>query len=349
MHPLAWWAWALALAVATTRTEDPLVVALLLAAVVGVVLLRGDARAFRLYVVLGAAIVLFRVGFHVLVGLKPPGTVVLDLPRVALPDWAAGVQMLGPVTLEGLGVAAGAGLRLAVLVACFGAANCLADPRRALRSLPAALHQVGSAVVIAVSVAPQLVAAVTQVRHAQRLRGDAVRGVRLLPRLVVPVLADALDRSLALAASMDSRGYARTAGRPGRWTGVLLLGALVALGTGAYGLLDATAPAWLGGPMVAGGALAAAVAVLLAGRGVRRTRYRADRWGVPEWVVVAAGVGAAVVVAAVPVLPLLAAWPGLGGVVAAGSAALATVPGSAVPVRPRSPGPHGRPALAGAR
>ena len=34
LHPLAWWAWALALAVAATRVSDVRVVALLLAAVV---------------------------------------------------------------------------------------------------------------------------------------------------------------------------------------------------------------------------------------------------------------------------------------------------------------------------
>lgn len=318
MHPLAWWAWALALAAATTRTQDPLVVALLLAAVVAVVLLRGDGRALRLYLALGVGIVLFRVTFHVLVGIKPPGTVVLDLPRIALPEWAVNVHLLGPVTLEGLGIAVSAGLRLATIVTCFGAANCLADPRRALRSLPAALHQVGSAVVIAVSVAPQLVTAAMQVRRAQRLRGDAARGVRRLPRLVVPVITDALDRSLALAASMDSRGYARTAPGTDRRATVLLLVALVALGTGSYGLLDGTAPGWLGAPLVLVGGLTTTGAVVLAGKGVHRTRYRADRWGGPEWTAVASGVGVLLVVLVLPgAAPTGAAGSALVGLVAA--------------------------------
>jgi energy-coupling factor transport system permease protein len=300
VHPLAWWVWALGLAVATTRTTDPRVTALLLAAVVVVVVVRRDdspwARSFRIYLVLGGCIIGFRVAFHVLVGIKTPGTVVLDLPRVPLPEWMVGVQLLGPVTREGLVAAAVGGLALATLVVCFGAANALANPRRALRSLPAALHQIGSAVVIAVSVAPQLVTSLSEVRRAQRLRGDVRRGLRALPALTVPVLADALDRSLALAASMDSRGYARLDATAPRRPGGLLLLALVALALGTYGLLDGTSPAWLGVPVLLGGGLTAGVAVVLASRAVRRTRYRPDVWDAGARAVAACGIGGAVLV-----------------------------------------------------
>src|SRR5665648_853821 len=165
LHPLAWWAWALALAVAATRVSDVRVVALLLAAVVAVVILRRDesrwARSFPAYLVLGVCIVVVRIAFHVVVGIKSPGTVVLDLPRVRTPDWAVGIELFGPVTTTGLATAAAAGLRLAVLVVCFGLASALANPTRALRVLPTSLHHMGSAVVIAISVTPQLVAITT--------------------------------------------------------------------------------------------------------------------------------------------------------------------------------------------
>ena len=92
MHPLAWWGWALGLAVATTRTTNPVVIALVLAAVVVVVLRHRDdtpwGRALPGYLVLGAVIVAVRVGLHVLVGAPTPGTVVLDLPVIPAPDWA---------------------------------------------------------------------------------------------------------------------------------------------------------------------------------------------------------------------------------------------------------------------
>lgn len=295
MHPLAWWAWALGLVVATTRTTNPVVVGLLLAAATLVVVARREdapwGRAFRWYLLLGACIVVVRVLFYVVIGIKTPGLVLLDLPRVPLPDWAVAVELLGPVTLTGLLMAVYGGLRLAALVICFGAANALANPRRALRSLPAALHQLSTAVVIAMSVTPQLVTSAAQVRRAQRLRGTAPGGLRSLPAVALPVLTDALDRSVALAASMDCRGYARAVpGTSDRRVAALLLGALVAAVLGTYGLLDGTSPAWLGMPMLLAGAAAAVTGGALAGRRVRRTRYRPDRWDLRASLVAGCGV-----------------------------------------------------------
>lgn len=303
MHPLAWWVWALGLAVATTRTTNPLVIALVLTSVVLVVVARREdapwARAFRGFLVLGGCIVVLRVLFYVVVGIKTPGTVLVGIPRVALPSWAVGVELFGPITLTGLLVALYGGVRLATLVVCFGAANALANPKRALRSLPASLHQLGTAIVIAVSVTPQLATAAAGIRRAQRLRGHESRGVRGMLSTAVPVLTDALDRSLALASSMDSRGYARPlTGRTDRRVPALVVLALLAASLGTYGLLDGTSPRWLGVPVLAIGATAAVTASVLAGRLVRRTRYRPDHWGAAEAVVAGCGVLAAALLVA---------------------------------------------------
>ena len=79
--------------------------------------------------------------------------------------------------------------------------------------------------------------------------------------IAIPVLEDALDRSLKLASSMDARGYGRAAGatpRDRRLTGVLLLGGMVGLCVGAYGLLDGSGARWLGFPaLIAGSVLCA--------------------------------------------------------------------------------------------
>ena len=74
----------------------------------------------------------------------------------------------------------------------------------------------------------------------------------------MPVLEDALDRSLLLAAAMDSRGYGRQGTdtpRTRRLTGGLLVAGLLGLCAGAYGLLDGTAPSLLGLPSLAVGAV----------------------------------------------------------------------------------------------
>ena len=96
---------------------------------------------------------------------------------------------------------------------------------------------------------PHLADSFRRVRAAQTLRGGDGGKVRGLRRLLVPVLEDSLERSLALAAGMDTRGYGRTAGaaaRERRTTGGLMLLGLCATCVGVYGALDQTTPAWVG-------------------------------------------------------------------------------------------------------
>lgn len=302
VHPAAWWGWALGMAVAVSMTTNPLLLLLALAVVALVVAARRGsspwARAFRLYLWLGLAIIVIRIVLHVLVGLKFGEIVLFSLPEVTLPSWAAGIQLGGTVYLEGLLAAALQGLRLAVMIACIGAANALANPKRLLRAMPAALHEIGSAVVVSVSVAPQLAESVHRVRRARQLRGDTRRGIRSVPAIALPVLEDTLERSLMLAAAMDSRGYGRAGAAPRGQrllTGALTLGGLLASAVGIYGVLDATTPALLGTPTLLTGLGLSALGLWLGGRHVPRSTYRPDPWRGAEWLVITCGVAAAAV------------------------------------------------------
>ena len=62
LHPLAWWGWAIGLAVAASMTTNPLLLALILAVVWVVVIARRSdspwSRAFRIYVALAVVIVI---------------------------------------------------------------------------------------------------------------------------------------------------------------------------------------------------------------------------------------------------------------------------------------------------
>ncbi|HZI97002.1 MAG TPA: CbiQ family ECF transporter T component [Actinomycetales bacterium] len=302
LHPLAWWVWALGLATAASRTTNPVLLAVILAvAAYVVVVCRSDApwaRSFSAYLVLGLMVVAIRVVFNALLGARPGGQVLFTLPEATLPDWAAGIALGGPVTAEEVLAASYDGLRLATLICCIGAANALANPKRALRVLPPALYEVGVAVVVALTVAPQLVESVQRVRRARRLRGAHGRGLTALRAVAVPVLQDALDRSLALAAAMDSRGYGRSMHVPARTrrlTSSLVLLGLGGLCLGVYALLDGTAPAALGLPVLLAGAVVAVGAIAVGGRRTRRTSYRGDPWLLPEWLVAGSGVAAAAV------------------------------------------------------
>ncbi|MBE7325072.1 energy-coupling factor transporter transmembrane protein EcfT [Nocardioides sp. Y6] len=300
LHPVAWWAWAAGVAAAASMTTNPWLL-LLLVAVTWLVVLgcRGDgawARSFRLYLWLALITVVVRVVFRILLGGSDVGTVLVRLPAVELPDFAAGIQLLGPVTLEQLLAGLYDGLQLACILLAFGAANALANPKRLLKTLPPALYEIGSALVVAVSVLPQLVDSARRVKHAQELRGGHTGRIKGLRRLLVPVLEDAFDRSLSLAAGMDARGYGRSGDldpRARRVTGAWMVAALLGTCVGVYGFLDRSTPTWLGLPMLLVGAACAVGGMASAGRRVRRTRYRADRWQPPEVAVAAGGLAAA--------------------------------------------------------
>ena len=239
---------------------------------------------------------MIRLVFAVLLGSPVPGThVLVTLPQVPLPHWAQGVRLGGRVTAEGLVFALRDGMKLAALLVCVGAANSLANPARLLKSLPGALYEAGVAVVVAMTFAPHLVADVARLRAARRLRGRGDRGVRALLQVGLPVLEGALERSVALAAAMDARGYGRTAHVPPpvrRATAALTLGGLLGMCAGTYALLSASGAGY-GLPVLLIGLAAAMAGLRLGGRRSVRTRYRPDRWGPRAWLVSGSGVAAA--------------------------------------------------------
>ncbi|WP_030210972.1 hypothetical protein [Streptomyces sp. NRRL S-87] len=296
---LAWWIWALGLAAAASRTTNPLLLALVLTTAGYVVAARRTdapwSRSYGAFLKLGLAVLLLRLAFSVLLGSPIPGThTLLTLPEVPLPDWAQGIRLGGRVTAEQLVFAAYDGAKLATLLVCVGAANALANPTRLLKSLPAALYEAGVAVVVAMTFAPNLVSDVARLRAARRLRGRSTGGVRAVLQIGLPVLEGALERSVAVAASMDARGYGRTARVPvavRRLTALLTLGGLLGVCAGTYGLLSAEGAGY-GLPVLLLGLGGALAGLWLGGRRSVRTHYRPDRWGVRAWLV--AGSGAAV-------------------------------------------------------
>ncbi|MER5882467.1 energy-coupling factor transporter transmembrane protein EcfT [Streptomyces sp. NPDC001941] len=347
LHAGAWWLWALGLATAASRTTNPLLLGLLVGVAGYVVAARRTdapwARSYGAFVKLGLFVVAVRVLFSMALGSPIPGSHLLfTLPEVPLPDWARGVRIGGRVTAEQLVFALYDGAKLATLLICVGAANALANPARLLKSLPAALYEAGVAVVVAMTFAPNMVADVVRLRTARRLRGRPTGGVRAVLQIGLPVLEGALERSVAVAASMDARGYGRTAEVPPavrRTTAALTLGGLLGVCAGTYGLLAAEGAGY-GLPLVVLGLLAALAGLRLGGRRSVRTRYRPDRFGARAWLVAGSGAAVAalmiragtydpealrpgVVPLTAPALPL---WPALSVLVGLLPAVVAPVP-----------------------
>ncbi|MFJ3795592.1 CbiQ family ECF transporter T component [Streptomyces sp. NPDC090088] len=349
VHPGAWWLWSLSLGVAASRTANPLLLALLIsvtAYVVAVCRSRSApwARSYAGFAKLALAVLLVRLVFTVVLGSPIPGShTLVTLPEVPLPHWAQGIRLGGRVTAEGVVFSLYDGLRIATLLICVGAANALASPARLLKSLPGALYELGVAVVVALTFAPNLIADGRRLRAARRLRGRPDSGVRGLLQVGLPVLEGALERSVALAAAMDARGYGRSADVPAgvrRTTAALTLGGLLGVCAGTYGLLAADGGGY-GVPVLLAGVVAALAGLRLGGRRSMRTRYRPDPWDARAWLVSGAGaaVAALIAVAAVRdpdglrpgvvplVAPTLPLWP-------AAAVLLGLLPAFVVPKEP---------------
>jgi energy-coupling factor transport system permease protein len=299
LHPLAWWCWAIGIGLAVNGTTNPLLLTLVALAMVTVVMLRRSdapwARSVRAYLLLAAFVIGMRMLFQLLIGARTGATVLFVLPEVPLPDWAAGISLGGPVTAEALAATLYDALRLAVMLLCIGAANALASPRQALRSVPAALYEASVAVVVALSVAPQLIESGQRIHRARRLRGDTTRGLRALGRIALAVLADAVDRSMSLAAGMEARGFARTRGLNVPGALPLMLASTLLATSGGFVML-ATDYRWLATALLVAGVAGVGLGLRRASARLAVTRYRPHPWRLRETCVAACGVLAMVVV-----------------------------------------------------
>jgi len=305
--------------------------------------------SLRLYLILAGVVLVVRLVFQIVFAAQVPGSGLVVMP---LPTWRLGnhgLTLFGPLYLEVLYNALRDAMRLATLIICVGAAACLASPKKTLAALPGALRHVGTAVVVALTVFPQLASAVVRVRRTAALRGPAPNRRSGVLRVVFPVLADSLDRSLELAASLEARGYGRVvppsrAVRYGRTVAMLVGTSLLAGGMIAW---TGTLPiaAWLGPTAVLVGVGALALSWYLLGQGHQHTRFRPQPWTWAEWLVVASGGGVAVsliltsvtapgalnpTVLAWPDLP----WPALAGLVLAGLPLLLALPVLATKLAP---------------
>ncbi len=164
-------------------------------------------------------IITIRAIVGVLIGVPIPGTELFRIPILELPSWMPGIRIGGAVTAERLSSSLHEGIIIAAMIVLFGAASALTSPHKLLRVLPFFIYEVGITLVIAASVFPQLVQSLKRIRKAQRLRGIEKIGLRTL---ALPLLEEALSRSLQLAESMDSRGYGvsrkRSRYRPSPWS-----------------------------------------------------------------------------------------------------------------------------------
>lgn len=168
---------------------------------------RGDGpwrNSFQWSLVAGLYLILIRAVAGIVIGVPRVGEVLFTLPRIQLPSWMPGIRIGGPVTWERLSFSLREGLIIATVIALFGAANSVTSPRKLLRIMPSRIYQLAVTLTIATSLFPQLIASITRIRQAQYLRSG--RRPRIF-QVALPLLEESLGRAVALAESMEARGF----------------------------------------------------------------------------------------------------------------------------------------------
>ncbi len=287
-HAGVWMVWALAAAACVELAPSPVYVALVIGIAGLAVAMHARpgpyARAFPVLVGVG---VFFAVARMVLTALTSHGVgeVLFTTPDVTLPRLLGGFTVGGTIEVAVIVQSLAEGFAIVGVMAVFGAFNSVVSHSELVQSTPRAFYEVGLVVVVALAFVPSTLAAIADVRDADRARtgGRVVRRGRLL-RQILPVLELGMERAVTLAESMDARGFARTGAGPrdrvAGWCGVASLLALA----GAFVALVGdrrTIAAVVGGA----GAVGLVVAVLLASAGTERMRYRPRRMAPADWLV----------------------------------------------------------------
>ena len=297
-HTWTWVLWLVAAAVPAFVMRNPLYLALLL----------GDAwllyttlgrttpigSSWGSFVKLGVLLFALAIPFNAL-SIHIGQIVLFTLPE----NWPI---IGGPITLEAVIAGAVSGLALLTILFIFAAFNAVVDHYQLLRATPSFLFQAGVVISIAITFVPQMVISAREIRQAQRIRGHRFRGLRDLLPLVIPLLANSLERSIQLAETMEARGFGSALSPPTRRRALMsqlgllaaLVGVLVGLSLLAF-YQGGRVWAWL---LVVTGIIGLLAFFAFQGRQVKRTRYRRQSWHAPDTAVaVASAISLAIVIA----------------------------------------------------
>lgn len=167
---------------------------------------RISSPALRFGVIAALVFVAVRIAYRIVFTstVAPPADAVLliDLPVIPLGGPFRGIALFGPLTLGQLLATIADASRFAAVFVVFGAANAVADARTLLARAPRPFLPLATVLALAFGAVPALIASVQRVDRAARMRGEG-RG----PRLLVPVLEQAVERATTLGASMELRGF----------------------------------------------------------------------------------------------------------------------------------------------
>jgi len=278
-----WWLLGVALALSASLSHNALLlgsVSFVSLALIAVFADRERGRTtIRIYGTMAILVIVLRIVFRIVFNSPTLDPVAFNLPTLSAQVGQLRFSYLGPVSWINLGRAFIDGLHLAAIILAVAMANAVANPRKLLRAAPTALYEFATAAAVALNLAPQLVTSLFRVRRARALRG-ASSGLSGFGGVVVPVIEDAINKSLELAASMDARGFGRTGRqKPGALAAsrAAIALALLLMATATYLLLAGHSEVWLPVTLVAIALGAVSASMRLANLHQVRTRLVIQR------------------------------------------------------------------------
>ena len=161
IHPLAIWFWAFAVSI--LQTKSVWLALLCIATIFFYVSMNSNGESqtefnpikVAIYFSLFAALV--RVFFGVIIGVPQSGNILFSLPRLPLPDWLAGITIGGGVSSERLYLVSVEIISFTSVLLIFAFASTLTSITQLMRIFMRRFRYIGTAMVIALSIIPQLV------------------------------------------------------------------------------------------------------------------------------------------------------------------------------------------------
>lgn len=201
--------WLLASLVTVSQVKNPLA-RLLIALLASAVSLTGESRTgtLKIFMVLGVTAALARCVMFGLTGHWGK-RVLFHIPSITL-GWLGGLHLGGDVYREVLWTALVQGIGFIAVLACIAGFVTRIGTSSIPRLLPKSMFEAALVINIAVAFGPQLIRAAGDIMDAETVRTGRRKRWRSVPSLTVPLINGALERSITLAESMDSRGFGRT-------------------------------------------------------------------------------------------------------------------------------------------
>jgi len=296
LHTWAWMTWLAAALVALSTTRNPLYLALILLCLAVVILTLGrrsetappPVSPFRFGLIVVALSALFNTAIS-----HFGQTVLFYLPE--------NIPIIGgPITAEAFVYGAINGFVLTGIFWAFTALNQALPTRQLIRLIPRAFYPLAVVTSIAITFIPTTIRQHRQIREAQAIRGNRMRGIRDWIPLIIPLLVGGLERAMQLAEAMTARGFASTSSQVNDTRHrVIMAAGLVTLLVGWLVRLNPDRVI-LGTLVLITGILLIVVMLYLIGRQVPRTTYARQAWTIRDTLVVLG----ALIVLGITLLPL---------------------------------------------